>query len=187
MALKVAVARRYAEAVFDLARESNTMERWRADIQVLNEYLTNRQLLFVLSEPKVVFATKEAILRDLLTGKVQPEALGLALVLTDRDGLELMPRIVREFGQFYNDFINLAEATVTTAVPMTDAEKAEVEAALGRLTHKRIALTTVVDPAILGGVVARVGDTLIDGSVRQRLTVLREKILSGAQIDPSTS
>jgi F-type H+-transporting ATPase subunit delta len=187
MALKAAVARRYAEAVFDLARESNTVERWRADIQTLNDYLTNRRLLFVLSEPKVAFGTKENILRDLLNDKVQPQALGLAMVLTERDGLELMPRIAQAFEQFYNDFINLAEATVTTAVPMTDAEKVEVETALGRLTHKRIALTTVVDPAILGGVVAQVGDTLIDGSVRQRLAVLRQKILSGAETDASTT
>ena len=182
MALKGAIARRYAVAVFDLGRESNTVDRWRADIAFLTELFSNRKLQFVLSEPKVVFATKEAIVRDLAAARVQPESLGLALLLVERKLVSLMPRIAVEFNQLYDDLHNQAQATVTTALPLDAAEEAEVVAYLQRLTGKNITLEKHVDPTILGGVVARVGDTLIDGSVRQRLSVLREKLISGVAI-----
>ena len=180
MALKGAVARRYAEAVFDIGREQNAIDRWRADIQTLNEYLGNRRLAFVLSEPNIAFATKEQMLRDLLSAKVQPDALGLALLLTERGLVDYMPRVAQEFEKLYDDYKNLAKATITTAAPLDATEQNELVTSLQHVTGKQIELTTQVDPAILGGVVARVGDTLIDGSVRRRLAVLREQIVSGA-------
>jgi len=180
MALKGAVARRYAEAVFDIGREQNTIDRWRADIGVLAEYLGNRRLTFVLREPKLGFKTKEQILRDLLTDKVQPDALGLALLLTERGLIELMPRVASEFERLYDEFKNQAKATVTTATALDADEERRLVTALQQVTGKTIQLTTRVDPAILGGVVARVGDTLIDGSVRRRLELLREQIRTGA-------
>jgi F-type H+-transporting ATPase subunit delta len=185
MALKGAVARRYAEAVFDLGRENNSIDRWRADIQVINEYLNNRRLAFVLSEPKITFATKELMLRDLLGAKVTPEALGLALLLTERGLVDYMPRVTTEFERLYDEYKNLAKATVTTATPLDPTEKREIETSLQHVTGKQIELTTNVDPTILGGVIARVGDTLIDGSVRRRLAVLREQIISGALPAPT--
>jgi F-type H+-transporting ATPase subunit delta len=185
MALKGAVARRYAEAVFDLGQQTNSIDRWRADVQTLNEYLSNRRLLFVLSEPNIAFATKEQVLRDLLGAKVTPEALGLALLLTERGIVDFMPRVATEFERLYDDYKNLAKATVTTATPLSPAEQREIEASLQRVTGKQIQLDTKVDSTILGGVIARVGDTLIDGSVRRRLAVLRERIISGTMPAPT--
>ena len=182
MALKGAVARRYAEAVFEIGREHNSVERWRADIQVLAEHFGNRRLAVILGEPKLGFKTKEQILRDLLTDKVQPDALGLAVLLTERGLVELMPRVATEFERLYDDFKNQAKATVTTAVQLDAGEQARLVNALQQVTGKTIQLTTRVDPAILGGVVARVGDTLIDGSVRRRLELLREQINSGGAL-----
>ncbi len=180
MALQGATARRYAEAVFEIGQEQNAVERWRTDIQTLAEYLRDRRLTFILSEPKVPFATKESILRDLLSDKVQKDALGLALVLVEQNLVELMPRVAQEFERLYDDFKNQAKATIITATPLDAQETAQLTASLQQLTGKQIMLTTEVDPSILGGVVARVGDTLIDGSVRRKLALLREQIISGA-------
>jgi F-type H+-transporting ATPase subunit delta len=180
MALKGAVARRYAEAVFDIGREQNSIDRWRADIQTLNAYLGDRRLAFILSEPNITFAQKEQILRDLLAAHVQPDALGLALLLTERGLVDYMPRVAQEFEKLYDDYKHLAKATVTTAMPLDATERTELVASLQHMTGKQIELTTQVDPAILGGVIARVGDTLIDGSVRRRLALLHEQIISGA-------
>lgn len=179
MALKGAIARRYAEAVFDLGREQNSVERWREDIKILNEYLSNRPLLFVLSEPKVAFAKKQGILEDLFANRVQRDALGLVIVLAERQLLELMPRITTEFERLYDDYKNQAKASLTTALPLDADEQAQIVAALQRMTGKTIQLTTKVDASILGGVVARVGDTLIDGSVARRLAILRDQIATG--------
>jgi F-type H+-transporting ATPase subunit delta len=179
MALKGVIARRYAEAVFDIARQQNAIDRWRSDIAFLRELLTNRRLVFVLSEPKVAFETKRAILTDLAGSRVQPDALGMALLIVEDGLVELMPNIAREFDRLYDDYYNRAEATITTALPLDQGERASLEAHLRQITGKNIILTTQVDSTILGGIIARVGDTLIDGSLRRRLDVLRDRIVSG--------
>jgi ATP synthase F1 delta subunit len=177
--LKGAIARRYAEAVLAIAVEQNTLERWRADLRLIGEAFGNRQLAFVLREPKIRADRKELIVRDLLASRVQPDALNLALLLV-RDGLvEIAPRLAQEFERLYNDYRGQAVAEVTTVTPLNDNERALIARKLQALTGKRILLEERVDPSILGGVVARVGDTLIDGSVRRRLALLRDQLIQG--------
>ena len=177
--LKGAVARRYAEAVFEIATQQGTLDRWLADVKVIGEAFGNRHLAFVLREPKIAAGRKELIVHDLLEPKVQHEALNLALVLV-RDGLiEIAPRLAQEFERLYNEQKGQAVAQVTSAMPLDESERAWVASELQRVTGKRILLQERVDPAILGGVMARVGDTLIDGSVRRRLLLLRDQIIKG--------
>ncbi len=178
MALQGAIARRYAEAVFDLGKEHNSVERWQSDVKFLAELFANRRLAFVLSEPKIAFSTKQDILRDLAAQQVQPDALGLAFLLVEGDHVDLMGRISTEFARLYDIYRNQVRATVTSAVPLDAVNLARVKEYLQRLTGKTVLLQESVDPAILGGVIARVGDTLIDASVRRRLAVLREDIVN---------
>ena len=172
--LKGATARRYAEAVFEIAREAGTIERWHQDIQTIGEYFANRHLIFILKEPKVSFKRKEQIVRDLLAAKVQPEALNLALLLVERELAELAPRISESYSALYNDYHGQAIADVTTAIPLDDSMRAQITRQLEEATGKHILLREHVDDAILGGVIARVGDTLIDGSLKRRFAQLRQ-------------
>lgn len=177
--LKGATARRYAEAVFEIGTEQGSVERWLADLRTLAEYFGNKRLQFVLSEPKIPAQRKDQVVRDLLADKVQPEALNLALLLVERDLAPLAPAIFQAFEQRYNDYKGIAVAHVTTAIPLDDTLRAQIAAQLGRLTGKTIRLRERVDPAILGGAIARVGDTLIDGSLRRRFELLRQQIAAG--------
>lgn len=181
--LKGAVARRYAEAVMEIATQPGTppetLDRWLADVKVIGEAFGDRHLAFVLREPKIPEQRKELVVRDLLAPKVQREALNLALVLVRDNLVEVGPRLAVEFERLYNDYRGQAVALVTSAMPLDDAERAQVAGQLRAVTGKRILLRERVDPAILGGVVARVGDTLIDGSVRRRLLLLRDQIIKG--------
>ena len=183
--LKGPVARRYAEAVFEIGAQQETIDRWHADLAVLAEYFGNRRLIFVLKEPKIPYTRKEAITRDLLTGKVQPEALNLGLLLVERGLAELAPTIRDRFEALYNDYRGQAIAQVTTAIPLDDTLRAQVTTELQELTGKRIILQEKVDPSILGGAIARVGDTLIDGSLKRRFQLLRNTILQGGLGGPS--
>ncbi len=178
--LKGATARRYAQAVFEIAAESGNVDRWRQDVRTIADYLGNKRLLFVLSEPKIPAARKELMVRDLLADKVQPEALNLALLLVERGIAEIAPGISTEFERLYNDYRGQAPAEVTTAVALDDDLRAQIASQLQAITGKRILLRERVDPAILGGAIARVGDTLIDGSLRRRFAVLRQQIAAGA-------
>jgi F-type H+-transporting ATPase subunit delta len=180
--LKGATARRYAQAVFELATEQRTQERWLADLRAIEEYFGNRQLAFILSEPNVQFGRKEQVVRDLLGGKVQQDALGLALLLVERGLVSLAPRIRFEFERMYDEFLGQAHAEVTTATPLDEQTRELLKRELAEITGKRILLHEHVDPSILGGAVARVGDTLIDGSVRRRLALLRQQIIRGGTL-----
>jgi F-type H+-transporting ATPase subunit delta len=177
--LKGATARRYAEAVFELGVEKNSVDRWLQDLRLITEYLSDHRLIFLLSEPNIQFNRKELVVKDLLEGKVQREALSLALLLVERGLVELMPRVRDEYERKFNNYHNQVRANLTTAMPIDEPTRAGVLADLQRLTGKHILLEERVDPSILGGAIARVGDTLIDGSVRRRLQLLRQQLQRG--------
>lgn len=174
-----AVARRYAQAVFEIATEQQTVDRWLQDVRLIADYLGNKRLSFVLGEPNIPFARKRLVVQDLLGDKVQPDALGLALLLVERGLTEIVPRLRDEYMRRYNDYYHQAVAQVTTAMPLDEELRRRVTDDLQRITGKRILLQERVDPSILGGAVARVGDTLLDGSVRRRLQLLRQQIERG--------
>ncbi len=180
--LKGAVARRYAEAVFELGVEPDTLDSWLNDVRLIAEYFSNRQLAFILGEPNVRFDRKEAIVRDLLGDKVRPEGLGLALTLVESGIVPLAPRVRDEFERLYNDYRGQAMADVTSAMPLDDAMRASIAHQMQQVTGKRIILREKVDPSLLGGAIVRVGDTLIDGSVRRRLELLRRRIAEGGDL-----
>lgn len=177
--LKGAVARRFAEAVMEIAVQQGTVDRWLTDVRLIGEAFGNRRLAFVLQEPNIPLQRKEQVVRDLLAGKVQHDALNLALVLVHDGLIEAAPRLAQEYERLYDNYRGQAKAVVTTAMPLDTEEREHVARDLQRVTGKRIILEERVDPSILGGVVARVGDTLIDGSVRRRLALLREQIIKG--------
>jgi F-type H+-transporting ATPase subunit delta len=177
--LKGATSRRYAEAAFELAVQEKSVDRWLQDLRLIAEYFSDHRLVFLLGEPNIQFARKELVVKDLLSGKVQPQALNLALLLVERGLVELAPRVRDEFERKYNDYHNQVPARLVTAMPIDDETRARVQADLQRLTGKRVLLNEQVDPSILGGAIARVGDTLIDGSVRRRLQLLRQQMARG--------
>ncbi len=177
--LKGAIARRYAGAIFDLALKQNSLERTLDDVQNLGQLFSKHTLSYLLREPKVSLQRKEKALRETLGSRVLPMSLNLALLVVQRGLVELMPNIARELQQMVFDYKNQAIAEVTTAAPLDAQQQALVKTALERQTGKTILLQTKVNPEILGGVVARVGDQVIDGSIQQRLQVLRRQLING--------
>ena len=177
--LKGAIARRYAGAMFDLALKQNTLDRTLDDVQGIGQLFSKHTLAYLLREPKVPLQRKEKALRETLGSRVLPTSLNLALLVVQRGLVELMPNIAAELQQMVFDHKNQAIAEVTTAASMDAHQQALVKQALEQQTGKTILLQTKVNPEILGGVVARVGDQVIDGSIRQRLQVLRRQLLNG--------
>jgi F-type H+-transporting ATPase subunit delta len=176
--LKGAIARRYAGAIFEIALKQNTLDRSLDDIQNIAQVFANRTLSYLLREPKVPAQRKETVLRKTLAPRVLPTSLNLALLIVQRGLVEIMPHLASEFEQFVLDYRNQAIAEVTTATQIDEAQGAVVRQALERRTGKSIKLQTRIDPSILGGVIARVGDQIIDNSVRNRLHVLQQQLLA---------
>ena len=177
--LKGAIARRYAGAMFGLSLKQNTLDQTLEDVQGIAQLFSKHTLAYLLREPKIPAQRKETVLREALSTRVQPTALNLALLVVQRGLVDLMPNIAAELQQMVLDHKNEAVAEVTTAAAMDAKQQALVKQALEKRTGKTILLETKVNPEILGGVVARVGDQVIDGSVQQRLQILRRQLLNG--------
>jgi hypothetical protein len=115
--LKGAIARRYAEAIFDIARRQNTIDRTLDDVREIARLFAHRKLAFLLREPKIPAQRKETAIRQALTDKVLPTSLNLALLVVQRELVEIMPNIASELEQLVLDYKNQAKAQVTTAKP----------------------------------------------------------------------
>ncbi|GAC1646804.1 MAG: hypothetical protein NVS4B12_14140 [Ktedonobacteraceae bacterium] len=176
--LKGAVARRYAAAMFELARKQNTLDRTLADVQGIAELFSNRKISYLLREPKVPAQRKEKAIREGLQKRILPTSLNLALLLIQRELVEYAPNIAAELEQLVLDYRNEAVADVTTATQVDNKQTSIIQQALEQRTGKKIIVQPHVDPSILGGVIARVGDQVIDGSIRYRLNLLEQHMLS---------
>ncbi len=176
--LKGAVARRYAAAIFDIARKQNTLDRTLEDVRHIAELFSDRKIAFLLREPKVPAQRKEQAVRKALQGKVLPMLLNLTLLLIQRELVDYASNIAKELQQMVRDYRNEAIADVTTATQIDKTQTNTIQQALEERTGKTIIVQSHVDPTILGGVIARVGDQVIDGSIRYRLSLLEQNMLS---------
>ena len=171
------VARRYARAIFELALERNQpLESWLADLQAIDAAMADPGVRPSLISPKLSFERKRELI-DRALASVDTLRRNLVYLLVERGRIELLPQVVRELRAMMLEHQGIAEATVTTAVPISDAESDRIAAMLGRLVGRKVVVDRQVDPSILGGVVARVGDTLINGSVAERLSALRQQLV----------
>jgi F-type H+-transporting ATPase subunit delta len=168
-------ALRFAEAAFAVARDSNTLDAWLEALKQASSIYDNHAAGLYLTSPVVPAERKQALLRELLPGVSQGVQRFLT-ILAHRDRLDLVPEIATVFERLLNEHRGIVVAQVTTAVPIDDREKALIASRLQRRLGKTITIEARVDPSILGGVVAQIGDNVIDGSVRGRLERLRRAL-----------
>ena len=173
---RAVLAKRHAQAVFQIALEKEEIEKWQADLEVIANALKNPELVALLENPKVFFSEKEKILQNILTG-VSPIAMNLVYFLVAKNRLRIVEDLVVEYQRLVNAYYGRETAEVVTAIPLSNKEKERLQKKLATITRKEVVITTQVDPDIIGGVVAKVGDKLIDGSVRTRLQDLRKGLI----------
>ena len=172
--------RRYAQAVFEIARESNELDRWQSDLTGIVRLTEDAEVVGLLQNPKVRFEDRARLLKEHLPD-VNPLAFNLVYLLIERDRLGLAGQIAAEYHRLLDSYRGVAHAEVTTAVPVEENVKNNVQSGLKTLTGKDIVLQAEVDPGLIGGVVVRVGGKLIDGSTRSRLQALKKE-LAGAGV-----
>jgi F-type H+-transporting ATPase subunit delta len=174
-------SRRYAEAIFGLAQQDQSFDAWGADLDALAELLETPLAARVLRSPAVTPAQKLQLLRAEIP-TLRPAANNLLALLMHRGRFHLLPEIAAAYRELLNRARGIATARVTTAVPLDATTRDELGRRLAAYTGQQVQLETSVDPAIMGGVVARIGDTLIDGSVRGRLESLRRRLAATGRL-----
>jgi F-type H+-transporting ATPase subunit delta len=180
MARSSSSARRYADAAFEIATRDGTLDAWRGELSAAATALGEARVAGALANPATPLASREELIRAVLAKSVSRPVLNLALLLLQRGRIDLLPRVAEEFARLDDLRQGLVRATATSAAPLPAADVRALTARLEALTGGRVELSTNVDPSLLGGLVVRLGDRLIDGSVRGRLERLRGRLASGA-------
>lgn len=170
------VAKRYAQAVFSLASEDNSHDRWLADITRLADMAEDPTIGGFLVSPNVSVTQKRTAIESVLPGAEHELARNLAFMLVERHRFDSVPLLLEVYRDLVLESRGIAVANVTTAVEMTPEERARVSEGLKNIIGRDIELRASVDPSIIGGIVARVGDRLVDGSVVSQLNRLRLSI-----------
>ncbi len=174
---RTASARRYAQAVFQIALERDALDAWTEDLRVLATGLENREFAELLDAPQVPVGTKVDMIADVLGDSVDDLARNLLAVLAGRSLAHLLPGIADEFGSLVDEHNGIARGEVVSAVALSEGQAEKVNEVLSNIVGKPLRLTVSVDPTIVGGVVARVGDRVIDGSVRTTLREMRKELV----------
>ena len=178
---RIASGKWYAQAAFELALEKKDLESWQKGLEKIAELTVNEEFLGVMENPKVPFETKKKILKEGL-GEINPLALNLAFLLVSKDGLNLAADVAKQYRLLMEAHQGIERARITTAVPLTDKDRDLVSRRLREMVNRKVVLETQVDPSVIGGLVVRIGDTLIDGSVRQNLDTLQKALLQGGRV-----
>jgi F-type H+-transporting ATPase subunit delta len=176
VAASVASARRYAEAAFAIADEGNALDRWSGDLLTIANFVDEPEVAGIVSSGRVPRDEKLRLLDAGLKAYLSPLAMNLVRLLEQRGKIALARDIQVAFQAMLDDRRGVAHAVVTTAVPLADDERAAVAAKLSAMTGKQVDVTAVVDASIIGGIVARIGDQLVDGSTRSRLAALKRSL-----------
>ena len=173
-----AIARRYAVALFGAARNAGAAEEVLADLLAV-EKLSSSDPAFrrFLEAPDVLTEHKVAAVVAVFQGRVHELVSRLLELMLRKKRIQHFPFVHEEYRQLVEGELGVARARVTTAVPFDPALVEELVQRLERITGKKIRVETRVDPAILGGMVAIVGDKILDGSLRHRLADLRDQLL----------
>lgn len=168
-------AKRYTQAVFGLAKEKGNFDQWLADLARLAAIVRDERAAGFLESPNVSNADKLKFLDAALAGN-SAEVRNLARLLLQRHRLDIAPDMEQQFQDAVLAERGIAVAEVTTAEPLDAQGQAMISAQLSKLVGRQIELRMKTDPAIIGGIVARVGDQLIDGSVINQLRRLRARL-----------
>ena len=172
---KAPTARRYAQALFALADEKDAAEAWLEEIRQVKTDMDDPTVALYLSTPRVPTEQKLAVVAQLCEGR-DPMIGNLLGLLASRLGTALLGAVVDEYESLLNVRLGRVSAMVTTAAPISDAQQQRLRESLGTSLQKTVVLETREDPEIIGGVLVRVGDQIIDGSVRSKLLALKQRL-----------
>jgi F-type H+-transporting ATPase subunit delta len=173
------VARRYATALADVVAKSGETEAVRSELKTWEDLMkANGNLQTVFANPAIAHANKEKVLESLLA-KAKPlkTTANFLRVLLRNSRLTELAAINEKFASVLDERNNIVTAEVTSARPLSEAEKTEFQSNLARLTGKKVNLNFNINENIIGGVVTRVGSTVYDGSVKTQLETLKQQLI----------
>ena len=177
----VRVARRYALALIDLVEVSENIDVVRKDLELLLQvYKSSREFQVFLESPVIREDKKKQILGELFKGKISGTTTKFLELLAEKNREGILPDIITQFRQLRNERLGIVEVVVSSAIELTENQQHELQRQLEQYTQKKVDAAYLVDPAVRGGFVVRIGDTVVDASVKRQLELLHEKFVGAA-------
>jgi F-type H+-transporting ATPase subunit delta len=172
------LSRRYAKAVFDIGAEQGDLDKLGSDLRSLAKAMNeSAELRSTLTSPALARTDRKKVIDGLLQAiAVVTTTRNLVYLLLDGERLSSVPAISRELDAMIEGKAGRVTAEVTSAKPLDPTQLSQLTAALEKLSGKKVTVTKREDPELLGGVVAKVGDTVYDGSLRTQLRTLRDEL-----------
>ena len=171
-------AKRYAQAVHEIcdAQESvstdEALDNWSEDLRVIVDALSNVELREFLEHAKVPLDKKVSTIGEILPG-IGELARNLVAVMVSRGLLDEIEKVESEYGKLIDQRRGLERVDVYSAVPLDDGDEERIARFVRDMTERDVILNTEVDPSIIGGLIIRIGDKLLDGSTKSKLDHLR--------------
>ena len=172
MAELITVARPYAEAVFSLAREQKSLDKWSDTLAQLAVIAQDPEMTLLIADPERDGAQIRDLFASILGSSADDGARNLVAALQENGRLMLLPEIARQYEQLKNSAEGVLEAVVETAFPLSESQGKDLTAMLSDKYGKTVHLTIQDAPDLIGGVRILVGDDVIDGSVRGKLQAM---------------
>lgn len=176
--LNVQLARKYSNAIFEIAQEEGKLEAYGEELKSVREGLESvPQAIAFLTNPQIETKTKKDLLKKLFDGELSRNVYHFLLLLVDKHRFALIGAIEDEYRALSNKARGILIADVTTASPASAAQQKRIREKLAQVTGKKVELRLHENAALIGGAVVKIGDRRIDGSVTGRLETMRKELL----------
>ena len=176
MAELATIARPYAEAAFGLARDERALPVWSEMLRFAATIVADPRVATALDNPRLDNKAKESLLLSIAGDRFNAQARNFMHVLVEGERVALLPQIAEMFETLKNEAEATATAVIESAVELTDAQVAELKAALEKRFGRKIETTVTVNPDLIGGARVTVGDAVLDGSVQAKLAAMHTQL-----------
>lgn len=172
------LARRYAKAIFTVGQDKEKFEEYGEILSGLADlYVAHPEVVDALTNPLYPMDVREKVMSGMIASMAVDEIMGNFLkLLVQKKRADILPEISEAYKTMVDEANNVSHGNVISAVELSDDLKANVQTVLEKLTGKKVKLSTTVDPAIVGGIIAKVGDLVLDGSIKTQLAGLKDSI-----------
>ncbi len=175
------VSTRYANSLLDLISEKNNLNDISRDMQLVHSAIrSSNQLKKLLESPVVRAEMKRSILSEIFKNKISSDSLDFIKFVVDKNREDILDSIIEKFLELRDEKLGLVRVEVKTSFDFTEEQKEKLRKRLENILNKKAHLNFIVDKTIVGGFIAKVGDTVFDASIKHQLELLRKEFLQGS-------
>ena len=172
------LARPYAQAIFNLANANNTLKAWSDTLALLSEVAADKSMVEIINNPDVSNEQIVSLFIDICKDNLDEQGINFVKLAAENNRLEVIPYIAQSFAAMRAEAEGSIEAQVISAYAVNATQKKSIAAALKKKLGREVTITTKTDKSLLGGVIIRAGDMVIDGSVKTQLEKITHSLLS---------